>query len=64
MFRSDVRSQRAFEQIVEGTNVLSRVLEVSGYSDLPQLSRAVRNLTGASPKSWLLKTSFKGDSFA
>jgi AraC-like DNA-binding protein len=63
VFRSEVRSQRAFEQIVEGTNVLSRVLEVSGYSGLPQLSRAVRNLTGATPKSWLLKTSFKSDSF-
>ena len=58
-FRAQIRARRAFEQIVEGTEVLSKVLERSGYYDLAHMSRSVRELTGAAPNSWLNMTSFK-----
>lgn len=59
VFRSEVRSRKAFERIVEGTSVLGKALEVSGFDDPAHLNRAIRSLTGATPKSWLLKAAFK-----
>jgi AraC-like DNA-binding protein len=61
VFRSEVRSRKAFEQIVEGTSVLGKALEVSGFDDPAHLSRAIRSLTGATPRSWLLKAAFKSE---
>lgn len=59
VFRSEARARRAFEQIVEGAEVLSKVLEASGFADQAHMSRAIRSLTGATPKSWLRRASFK-----
>jgi AraC-like DNA-binding protein len=59
LFRSEARARKAFEQIVEGTEVLSKVLEASGFADQAHMSRAIRSLTGATPKSWLRRASFK-----
>jgi AraC-like DNA-binding protein len=58
VFRSESRTRKAFQQIVEGTSALGRALEVSGFADAPQLSRAVRALTGATPKAWLVRAAF------
>ena len=52
-FRAEMRSRKAFEQIIEGSEVLGKVLEASGFSTEAHLARAIRSLTGASPKSWL-----------
>lgn len=59
LFRSEARARKAFEQIVEGTEVLSKVLAASGFADQAHMSRAIRSLTGATPKSWLRRASFK-----
>jgi AraC-like DNA-binding protein len=59
VFRSEARARKAFEQIVQGTEVLSKVLEASGFADQAHMSRAIRSLTGATPKSWLRRASFK-----
>jgi AraC-like DNA-binding protein len=58
VFRSESRTRKAFQQIVEGTSALGKALEVSGFADAPQMSRAVRALTGATPKAWLVRASF------
>lgn len=58
VFRSESRTRKAFQQIVEGTSALGKALEVSGFADAPQLSRAVRALTGATPKAWLVRAAF------
>lgn len=58
VFRSESRTRKAFQQIVEGTSALGKALEVSGFADTPQMSRAVRALTGATPKAWLVRAGF------
>jgi AraC-like DNA-binding protein len=58
VFRSESRTRKAFQQIVEGTSALGKALEVSGFADAPQMSRAVRALTGATPKAWLFQATF------
>lgn len=55
VFRSESRTRKAFQQIVEGTFALGKALEVSGFADTPQMSRAVRALTGATPTAWLVR---------
>ena len=52
-FRSEIRAHKAFEQIVKGTDLLGKVLETSGFTTEIHLSRAIRSLTGATPKSWV-----------
>ena len=58
-FRAEVRARKAFERLVEGVEVLAKVLEVSGFADQAHMSRAIRSLTGDTPKAWLKRASFK-----
>jgi AraC-like DNA-binding protein len=58
-FRAEARALRAFEQIAKGTQILSKVLEVSGFADKSQMSRAIRGLIGEAPSAWLRKVSFR-----
>jgi AraC-like DNA-binding protein len=60
-FRAEIRAKRAFEQIIEGTELLGKVLERSGFSDTANMSKAVRSLTGALPSTWINRASFKNN---
>ena len=59
-FRAEVRSRKAFEQIVKGTNLLGQIMKSAGFADQAHMSRAIRSLTGSTPRSWLQRASFKG----
>jgi AraC-like DNA-binding protein len=48
-YRNAVRVRRALERLAEGERSLARVAVESGFADQPQLTRAVRRLTGTTP---------------
>jgi len=51
-FRAEARARRAFEQIIRTGTPLADIAALMGFADQAHMTRAVRALTGAPPKSW------------
>lgn len=51
-FRAERRAQAAWRDLTTSTTPMSAVAHDRGFADQAHLSRAVRALTGASPRAW------------
>ena len=60
-FRAEARAKDAFGRIVRGNAPLAAVAASSGFADQAHMSRAVKALTGATPRSWRRSNPFKTD---
>jgi AraC-like DNA-binding protein len=55
-FRAEARARRALEQIVSTAMPLVEIAMLQGFADHAHMTRAVRALTGATPKHWRAKS--------
>jgi AraC-like DNA-binding protein len=61
-FRAENRARQAWQRIVDDPqDSLSAIAYDSGFADQAHCSRAVKQLTGASPRSWRRSHPFKTD---
>jgi AraC-like DNA-binding protein len=51
-FRTETRTRRAFELIMNSNDSLAAIATASGFSDQSHMSRATKTLTGKSPGRW------------
>ena len=51
-YRAEVRARNAWRGIVSTSTALSRVAAEHGFSDQAHMTRTIRELTGAPPRSW------------
>jgi AraC-like DNA-binding protein len=59
-FRAEIRARRALRQIIRTAVSLVEIAAVVGFADQAHMTRAVRDLTGATPTYWRSKSnSFK-----
>jgi AraC-like DNA-binding protein len=56
-FRAEVRARRAFEGITRSDIPLAALAAGSGHADQSHMTRAVKALTGASPRHWRRRSS-------
>ncbi len=51
-YRADCQAKRAWRMIVAGDDSLAGIAVEAGYADQAHMTRAVKRLTGMSPKRW------------
>jgi AraC-like DNA-binding protein len=51
-FRAEARARRALHRIVRDPAPLADIAAETGFADQPHMSRAVKELTGATPQAW------------
>ena len=51
-FRAEARALRALRRILRDPAPLADIALASGFADQPHMSRAIKALTGATPRSW------------
>jgi AraC-like DNA-binding protein len=51
-YRLEIRTRRAWFQVIHSHDSLTRIALNTGFSDLPHMSRSIRAFTGLSPNRW------------